>query len=96
MRWLWWAEGRNQTPRLLPSSLLRFSVAACVSSLHTLSPSLGVALHGRYHTPLFTLALCLQEFLHKTEVPPSLRAFVLHGEVPATARERLAAVGLAN
>lgn len=30
----------------------------------------------------------------KTEVPPSLRAFILHGEAPASAVARLAAVGL--
>ncbi len=57
------------------------------------SPCLSAA---QLNTPCSTPVHQLQEWLHKTEVPASLRAFVLHGEVPASARERLAAVGLAN
>lgn len=45
---------------------------------------------------LLASVFATQEWLVKTQVPPSLRTFVLHGEVPPQARERLAAVGLAN
>lgn len=36
----------------------------------------------------------LQSWLEKTEVPQSLRDFVLHGAAPAAARDRLSALGL--
>ena len=37
----------------------------------------------------------LQRWLERTQVPPSLKSFVLHGDTPAAARATLAAVGLA-
>ncbi|KAI7837481.1 hypothetical protein COHA_008673 [Chlorella ohadii] len=64
----------------------------CVTSNRPLHDALSAELRQEEKVE----GAALQEWLHKTEVPASLRAFVLHGEVPASARERLAAVGLAN